>query len=116
MDLYTLYTIYKIAYIVWTIFILIFAFHTFLVPKIKQAIIRKKLKSIEKEEAMLWSDFKKGLINTVYISSSSELLLKNEIIQILYNYDIERDTLDITYENSKGHPMACITYKNKETK
>lgn len=104
-------TLYAIVYIVWAIFILIFMFYIFLVPKIRHAIIRKKLKSIEKEEAMLWSDFKKGLINTVYIGSSSVLLLKNEIIQILYTYDIDKNTLDITYEYYEGHPMACITHK-----
>lgn len=111
MNFYTLYDISKLVLILCTMSIMIIMFQDIIVSRIKRPRLEKKLKPYEKEEAMLWSDFKKGLINTVYISSSSELLLENKIIQILSKYDIDIDTLDITYENSKGHPMACITHK-----
>lgn len=72
--------------------------------------------TIEKKEDKIWADFKRGQIDNVYVSSANRHLLEHAIAQILYKYDIDKSTINITYEDYKNHSTAYITYKTKETK
>ena len=67
--------------------------------KIAKHKIRKALKSLEKEEGKLWADFKRGQIDTIYVSSANRHSLENAITRILSKYDIDKNTLNITYED-----------------
>ena len=111
MDLYTLYDISKLALILSIMSIMIIMFQDIIASIIEKAKIRKILKSIEKEQDELWTDFKQGLINIICIGGSNKPLLESHIAQILSKYDIDRNTLDITYRHYNGHSTACITHK-----
>lgn len=116
MDLYTLYGISKLVLILCIMSIMIIVFQDIIVSRIKKAKIRKILKSYEKEQDKLWTDFKQGLVCIICMGGSNKPLLESHIAQILSKYDIDRNTLDITYRHYNDHSIACITYKNKETK
>ena len=74
------------------------------------------METYEKEEDKLWADFKRGQPDTVYVSNASRLLLEHTVTQILYKYDIDKNTINITYEDYESYSIACITYKNKGDK
>lgn len=116
MDYDTLYGIYNLALILFIIAIMIPRFQDILDSRIERAKIRKKLESYEKEEDKAWANFKQSPTSIIYISCLSESSLENSITQVLYKYDIDRNTLDITYKNHKGYSIACITHKNKGSK
>lgn len=107
-----IYVIYVLAYFTLIIYVVTTTIRDKTATKIEKAKIRKNLKSIEKEEDKLWADFKRGQPDTVYVSSASRLLLEHTITQILYKYDIDRNTINITYEDYESYSIACITYKS----
>ena len=109
-----IYVIYVLAYFTLIIYVVTTTIRDKIATKIEKANIKKALKSIEKEEDKLWADFKRGQQDTVYVSSASRLLLEHAITQILYKYDIDRNTINITYEDYESYSIACITYKNKK--
>lgn len=111
MDLYTLYDISKLVLILCTMSIMITVFLDIIVSRIEKAKIRKILKSYEKEQDKLWTDFKQGLVYIICMGGSNKPLLESRIAQILSKYDIDRNTLDITYRHYNGHSTACITHK-----
>lgn len=106
----------KLAFILYTIAIMITMFRNILGSRIERAKLRKKLESYEKEKDKAWANFKQSLTSIIYICCFSECSLENSITQALYKYDIDRNTLDITYKNHKGYSTACITHKNKGDK
>lgn len=118
MDYDTIYNlfmiIYVLAYFVLIIYGVTIIIRDIIIPKIEKANIKKALETYEKEEDKLWADFKRGQPDIVYVSSSSRLLLEHVITQILYKYDIDKDTINITYEDYESYSTACITHKNKE--
>ena len=117
MDYDTIYnlfmTIYVLAYFALVIYGVTILIRDKIATKIEKDNIRKALETYEKEEDKLWADFKRGQPDTVYVSSASRLSLEHAITQILYKYDIDRNTINITYEDYESHSIACITYKNK---
>lgn len=120
MDYDTIYNLFMIIYILAIFTLIIYGVTTLIRDKIATKIekdkIKKTLETYEKEEDKLWADFKSGQQDTVYISSGSRPLLEHAITQILYKYDIDRNTINITYEDYESYSIAYITYKNKETK
>ena len=118
MDYDTIYNLFMIIYVLAFFALIIYGLTIIIRDKITTKIekdnIRKALETYEKEEDKLWADFKRGQPDTVYICSASRLSLEHAITQILYKYDIDKNTINITYEDYENHSMACITYKNKE--
>ena len=118
MDYDTIYNLFMIIYVLAYFTLIIYGvtiiIRDIIIPKIEKANIKKALETYEKEEDKLWADFKRGQLDTAYVSSASRLLLEHAITQILYKYDIDKNTINITYEDYESYSIACITYKNKE--
>ena len=120
MDYDTIYNLFMLIYVLAYFTIIIYGVTILIRDKITTKIekdnIRKALETYEKEEDKLWADFKRGQQDTVYISSANRLLLGHAITQIVYKYDIDKNTINITYEDYENYSIACITYKSEETK
>ena len=103
--------IYVLAYFTLIIYGVTVIIRDIITTKIEKDNIKKALETYEKEEDKLWADFKSGQPDTVYVSSASRLLLEHAITQILYKYDIDKNTINITYEDYESYSIACITHK-----
>lgn len=111
MNYDTIYNLFMIVYVLAYFALIIFIGKNLISDKIAKHKIRKALESIEKEEDKLWADFKRGQRDTVYVRSANRLLLEHTITQLLSKYDINKNTLNITYDNYESYTIACITYK-----
>lgn len=107
MDYDTIYNLFMIIYVLAYFALIIYGvtiiIRDIIITKIEKDNIKKELETHEKEQDKLWADFKRGQPDTVYVSSANRLSLEHVITQILYKYDIDKNTINITYEDYENY-------------